>query len=193
MEGVEDQEKTEPPKGQETRRGADTKTLPCTVEATSPHDRQGSDLKLAKIQGCRRKFIEYMKTVTYPENFDAEMAKVCSNGQIFPRNGRFSIADAQEFLDVWAAQGRFGECKCKLGKASEELDVDTMHDCQDDVCSFMMNEWRAIWLLRDGHQHVWTDGCERADPYKQGPYKGGRERLKLIKSLGYKVPSLKRK
>ena len=80
-----------------------------------------------------------------------------------------------------------------MGKASEELDVDTMHDCQDDVCSFMMKEWRAIWLLRDGHQHVWKDGCERADPYKQGPYKGGRERLKLIKSLGYKVPSLKRK
>ena len=202
VEGVEDQEKTEPPKGQETRRGADTKTLPCTVEATSPHDRQGSDLNLAKIQGCRRKFIKYMKTVGYPENFDAEMAKVCSNGQIFPRNGRFSIADAQEFLDVWAAQGRVGQRgagddrgkrDCVLGKASEELDVDTMHDCQDDVCSFMMNEWRAIWLLRDGHQHVWTDGCERADPYKLGPYKGGRERLKLIKSLGYKVSFPKRK
>ena len=31
VEGVEDQEKMEPPKGQETRRGAETKTLPCTV------------------------------------------------------------------------------------------------------------------------------------------------------------------
>ena len=201
VEGVEDQEKTEPLKGQETRRGADTKTLPCTVEATSPHDRQGEDLKMAKIQGWRRKFTEHMKTVKYPENFDAEKAKVCSDGQIFPRKGRFSIADAQEFLDVWAAQGRVGprgagdsrgKRDCKLGKASEELDVDTMHDCQDDVCSFMMNEWRAIWLLRDGHQHVWTDGCERADPYKEGPYKGGRERLKIIKSLGYKVSSLRK-
>eukprot|EP00617_Octactis_speculum_P011903 CAMPEP_0185790976 /NCGR_PEP_ID=MMETSP1174-20130828/158105_1 /TAXON_ID=35687 /ORGANISM="Dictyocha speculum, Strain CCMP1381" /LENGTH=58 /DNA_ID=CAMNT_0028485851 /DNA_START=1495 /DNA_END=1671 /DNA_ORIENTATION=+ len=44
-------------------------------------------------------------------------------------------------------------------KGSEELDVDTRHDCQDDICSFMMNEWRGIWLLRDGHQHVWKDGC----------------------------------
>ena len=57
----------------------------------------------------------------------------------------------------------------------------------------MMNEWRAIWLLRDGHQHVWTDGAERGDPYKEGPYKGGRERLKIVQSLGYKVSSLKRK
>ena len=48
-------------------------------------------------------------------------------------------------------------------------------------------------LLRDGHQHVWTDGCESADPYKEGPYKGGRERLKIVKLLGYKVSSLKRK
>jgi len=78
-------------------------------------------------------------------------------------------------------------------KGSEELDVDTRHDCQDDICSFMMNEWRGIWLLRDGHQHVWTDGAERGDPYKEGPYKGGKKRLKFIQSLGYKVSSLKRK
>ena len=99
----------------------------------------------------------------YPVNDDTEKTKVCSDGQILPGKGRFSIADAQEFLDVWAAQGRVGQrgagddrgkCDCVLGTASEELDVDTMHDCQDDVCSFMMNEWRAIWLLRDGHQHV---------------------------------------
>ena len=103
---------------------------------------------------------------------------------------------------MWTAQGRVGQrgasdprgkCDCVLGTASEELDVDTMHDCQDDVCSFMMNEWRAIWLLRDGHQHVWKDGAERGDPYKEGPYKGGKKRLKLVQSLGYKVSSLKRK
>ena len=55
---------------------------------------------------------------------------------------------AQEFLDVWAAQGRVGQRgagddrgkrDCVLGKASEELDVDTMHDCHDLSCSFMMN------------------------------------------------------
>ena len=205
VEGVEDQEKIEPPKGQETRRGAETKTLPCTVEATSPHDRQGRDLTMAKIQECRRKFVEYMKTahlISIQTDFDAEKAKLCSTGQIFPQNGRISIEKAQEFLDDWVAQGRVGQrgasdprgkCDCVLGTASEELDVDTMHDCQDDICAFMMNEWRAIWLLRDGHQHVWTDGAERGDPYKEGPYKGGRERLKIVKSLGYKVSSLKRK
>ena len=80
-----------------------------------------------------------------------------------------------------------------LGTASEELGVDTMHDCHDYLCSFTMNEWRAIWLLRDSHQHVWKDGAERADPYKEGPYKGGKKRLKLVQSLGYKVSSLKRK
>ena len=202
VEGVEDQEKMEPPKGQETRRGAETKTLPCTVEATSSHDRQGRDEKRAKIQEYRRKFVEYMKTVEYPENFDAEKEKLCSDGQIFPRNGRISIAEAQASLDQWAGFGRVGQrgasdprgkCDCVLGKASDELDVDTMHDCKDFSCSCMMNEWRAIWLLRDGHQHVWTDGAERGDPYKEGPYKGGRERLKIVKSLGYKVSSLKRK
>ena len=135
-----------------------------------------------------------MKTVRYPEYFDAEKAKLCSDGQIFPRNGRFSIAEAQEFLDLRAAQGRVGplcyggKCDRKLGKASEELDVDTMHECNDFVCSVMMNEWRAIWLLRDGHQHVWKDGSEGCTPYLRGPYKGGRKRLKFIKSLGYKVP-----
>ena len=200
VEGVEDQEKIEPPKGQETRRGAETKTLPCTVEATSPHDRQGRDLTMAKIQECRRKFVEYMKTahlISIQTDFDAEKAKLCSTGQIFPQNGRISIEKAQEFLDDWVAQGRVGprggKCDCVLGTASEELDVDTMHDCQDDVCAFMMNEWRAIWLLRDGHQHVWKDGAERGDPYKEGPYKGGKKRLKFIQSLGYKVSSLKRK
>ena len=80
-----------------------------------------------------------------------------------------------------------------MGKASKELDVDTMHDCKDLSCSFIINEWRAIWLLRvairmrDGHQNVWKDRCERADPYKEGPYKGGRELLKIVKSRGYKV------
>lgn len=62
-----------------------------------------------------------------------------------------------------------------------------------DNTTGMMNEWRAIWLLRDGHQHVWTDGCAGLPPYKEGPYKGGRARLKFAKSLGYKVSSLKRK
>ena len=102
-------------------------------------------------------------------DFDAEKHKLCSDGQIFPRKGRFNIAEAQEFLDVWASQGRVGprgaddsrgKCDCKLGSASEERDVDTMHKCDDFVCSVMMNERRAIWLLRDGHQHVWTDECE---------------------------------
>ena len=60
VEGVEDQEKMEPPKGQETRRGAETKTLPCTVEATSSHDRQGRDEKRAKIQEYRRKFAKFV-------------------------------------------------------------------------------------------------------------------------------------
>ena len=141
-----------------------------------------------------------MKTVEFPKcpvNFDAEKHKLCSDGQIFPRNGRFNIAEAQEFLDVWASQGRVGprgadhmdgKCDCKLGSAREELDVDTRHDCKDVKCTFMMNEWRAIWLLRDGHQHVWKDGSEGCTPYLRGPYKGGRKRLKFIKSLGYKVP-----
>ena len=166
------------------------------MEATSSHDRQGRDEKMAKIQGWRRKFVEHMKTVRYPENFDAEKAKLCSDGQIFPRNGRFNIAEAQEFLDVWASQGRVGprgadddrgKCDCKLGSASEELDVDTRHDCKDVKCTFMMNEWRAIWLLRDGHQRVWTDGCEGCTDYLKGPYKGGKARLRFIKSLGYNV------
>ena len=72
---------------------------------------------------------------------------------------------------MWAAQGRAtqrganvarGECDCKLGKASEEPDVDTRHDCHDHMCTHMMNEWKAIWLLRDGYQHVWKVGYERA-------------------------------
>ena len=83
--------------------------------------------------------------------------------------------------------------KCKLGKASEELDVDTKHECSDFICTHMMNEWRAIWLLRGGYQHVWTGGCERAGPYKDGSYKGGRERCKFVKSPGYEVSSLVRK
>ena len=81
----------------------------------------------------------------------------------------------------------------KLGKASEELDVDTKHYCHDYMCTHMINEWREMWLLRDGYQHVWTDGGERADAYKDGHYKGGRERLKLVNSPGYKIPSLRRK
>ena len=103
--------------------------------------------KIAKIQGCRKRFVEHMKTVEYPENitpFDAEKAKLCSDGQIFPRNGRFRIADAQEFLDEWAAQRKVGPC-------------------------------------------VWTDGCEGCTDYLKGPYKGGKARLRFIKSLGYKV------
>ena len=75
VEGVEDQEKMEPPKGQETRRGTETKTLPCKVAATSSHDRQGRDLKMAKIQECRRKFVEYMKTahrISIQTDFDSE-------------------------------------------------------------------------------------------------------------------------
>ena len=99
MEGVEDQEKTEPPKGQEARRGAETKTLPCTVEATSPHDRQGRDLTMAKIQECRRKFVEYMKTarlISIQTDFDAEKAKLCSTGQIFPQNGRIGIEEEKK-------------------------------------------------------------------------------------------------
>ena len=44
-------------------------------EATSSHDRQGRD-----------------------------EAKLYSDVQIFPRNGRFGIAKAQEFLDEWASQ-----------------------------------------------------------------------------------------
>ena len=46
--------------------------------------------------------IVYMK---YPVNFDAEKTKVCSDGQILPGKGRVSIADAREFLEMWAAQG----------------------------------------------------------------------------------------
>ena len=167
------------------------KTMPWMVEAE----------KIAKIQGCRRRFVEHMKTVEYPEEippFDAEKAKLCSDGQIFPRNGRFNIAEAQEFLDVWASQERvgprsvdhmYGKCDCKLGSAREELDVDTRHDYKGVSCTFMMNEWRAIWLLRDGHQHVWKEGSEGCTPYLRGPYKGGRTRLKFIKALGYKVPA----
>ena len=153
-----------PPEGGEAnndevkaRRGAETKTMPWMVEAE----------KIAKIQGYRKRFVEHMKTVEYPEDippFDAEKAKLCSDGQIFPRNGRFRIADAQEFLDEWVAQRKVGpcddgergrlKCDCKLGNASEELDVDTMHECNDLVCTIMMNEWRTIWLLRDGHRRV---------------------------------------
>ena len=76
------------------------------------------------------------------------------------------------FVDEFYHSGYFGVvtvAECKLGKASKELDVDTKHYCSDFMCSHIMNEWRAIWLLRDGYQQVWTDGCERAHAYKEGP------------------------
>lgn len=80
-----------------------------------------------------------------------------------------------------------------LGTASEELDVDTMHDCGEYGCTAMMNEWRAMWLLRDGHQDVWTEGYDKAGPYKHGPYKEEGTRFRFIKSLGFVVSSPRRK
>ena len=53
---------------------------------------------MAKIQEWSRKFVEYMKTAPLlgtQTEFYAEKEKLFSDGQILPRNGRISIAEAQ--------------------------------------------------------------------------------------------------
>ena len=55
-----------------------------------------------------KKIFEHMNAASLLE-FDAKKAKIRSNGQILPRNGRIRIAEeAQAFLDVRAALGRIG-------------------------------------------------------------------------------------